>query len=67
MRVYVCYLNYGYEGKSEPLQVFADAKQASAWIEGTKQSHGTAGVFTPMEVIDGERAIDSPPQDSDPS
>ncbi len=40
MRVYVCYFNHGYEGKSEPMKAFTNAKEAEAWRDGVKDSSG---------------------------
>lgn len=48
--VYVCYIDYGYEGKTDPIVVYGDKKLADAWIKGSQDSHGTNARYKEMEI-----------------
>lgn len=50
MKVYVAYVDYGLEGKSEPLRVFATEALADAWITGATDSYGHGATVVELEV-----------------
>lgn len=52
MIVYICYKNYGYEGKSEPVKVYAREDLAKAWVDGASEANGTRCDYIALEVIE---------------
>lgn len=43
MKVYVCMLNYGYEGRTEPKFATLELKEAKAWLLGCQDTMSTLG------------------------
>lgn len=55
MKVYVCFIQWSYEGCSEPLVVFKSEDKAARWCEENKKP--SVGVFTDyveLELNDDE-------------
>ncbi len=50
MKIYVCFLNHGYEGYSEPYCVFDEESLAKAWIAGVAASSGRKGECRELTV-----------------
>lgn len=59
MKVFITYLNNGYEGKSEPLAAFASEELAKIFQDGALESSGTTVEIKEMEVV-GYKQIDIP-------
>lgn len=51
MKIYVTYLNNGYEGKSEPLGAFATNELAQIFQRGSAESFGTTVEIKELEII----------------
>lgn len=52
MKIYVTYLNNGYEGKSEPLAAFSTLDLAEVFKKGGELSFGTSVEIKELELIE---------------